>query len=547
MVECFSLILWLLSSLPLLLIVLNIFQLEEYNLKKLFVWLYKNLKSVIKIYLTLFVCRIFILPYFLCSNFFIRYLCLIIFSISTFLFSYIVYFKIFALSKTPLKFTKRINRFLTIYSVFSLVGLYLLIYFVVPNLIRYLFCFYILGFLSLFVSSTFISYSVESFIFSYYKNQAIKKIKEMENLIVVGITGSYGKTTVKNILTSVLDEAFFVYKTPKSFNTPNGIVKSIREGLQKEHQIFICEMGANKNHDIRKLTRFFKDKLKIGIITSVGKQHLDGFKTIENIYNTKFELAEAVKANNGVMIFNISNSYVQKMYHEYDRNKIGVKLDGYLDGEEKRFIDKALNNKGIISGRILKSTKDGSEFEMSLNGEKLGTFVTRLLGEHNVLNSLLASGVAIALGEDSVDIKMGLTKVKQIPNRLEVKSLKSGAILIDNGFNSNPVSAEKALNALKYFQNNVKIVATPGLIELASEQFTENYLLGKKIAQVADKVVILNEVNKKAITNGLIDAGFNKLNISYYKNFNDEFVEFLNSLDNNHVVLIENDLPSNYI
>ena len=546
MINCFVVLLWALSVLPILLIVLNIFQLEEYSLKKLYFWHIKNFNRVIKFYSILLFARLLILPLLFAINFYIKFVCIILFLVFSFTYSYIVYLKHFSLTKTPLKFTKRINRFILIFFILVVVGLNLIEMLVFANFIKYMFLFQVLWFVFFFFEAHLFSVVIEKIIFTFYKNQAIKKLRKMEDLIVVGITGSYGKTTVKNILHTILSEDFFVCKTPKSYNTPNGIVKSIRENLQKDHQIFICEMGANKNHDIKKLTKLMGDKLKIGIITSVGKQHLDGFKTIDNIYHTKFELAEAVRKNNGVMIFNISNFYVRKMFNEFDGNKIAVMLDGYNDGDDFD-LPNMLKIENLVSGEILRATKDGSLFKMAFNGDNLGEFTSKLLGEHNVLNSIIASSAAMILGEDAEDIKIGLNKVKQVPNRLELKILKLGAILIDNGFNSNPISAEKALGALKYFDNYKKVVVTPGLIELSSEQFTENYILGGKIAKVADKAVILNEVNKKALTNGLLDAGFNKENIIYYKNFNDELVKFLNELDKSYVVLIENDLPSNYI
>ena len=191
--------------------------------------------------------------------------------------------------------------------------------------------------------------------------------------------------------------------------------------------------------------------------------------------------------------------------------------------------------------------KNGSSFDVEYNDKNLGKFHINLLGEHNIINSILAISVGLLLNENIESIKMGLERVYKISNRLELKTLKSGATLIDNGFNSNPDSAEKSLNVLSMFHEKIKIVATPGLIELDSEQYTENYLFGKKIAKVADRVIILNEVNKKAILNGLIDAKFDKEQIIFYKNFNKEFVEYINSLDESYVVLIENDLPSSYI
>lgn len=546
MIESIFITFLILITLPLLLISLNIFQLEEYSLKKLFSWIIKNLKTIAKFLIPIFLIKSVVIFYLFFDNIFINFLSLIIFIIFSFSYFFTIYFKWFLLSKTPLKFTKRIDRFIWVYILIFVLSLNIILHIFKFNIIPYFLIFTILFFILFFLMSNLISSFIELIVFSYYRNDAIKKLKQIENLKIVGITGSYGKTTVKNILEKVLNEKYYVCKTPKSFNTPNGIIRTIRENLNSDHQVLICELGANKNHDIKYLTKILENNLKIGIITSVGKQHLDGFKTIDNIYKTKFELAEAVKKNNGIMIFNLNNIYVNKMFREFDGNKLGVYLKDYQDGEKLEFKDIERYKDRVLFGEIIKCTSDGSIFNVVFKGKNLGEFNSNLLGEHNVLNSMLSMAVALILNESTLDILIGLSKVEQIPNRLEVKKLKSGATLIDNGFNSNPVSAEKAVNTLKYFSGCTKIVVTPGLIELASEQFTENYLLGQRIAKVADKTVILNKINKNALTKGLLDTGFKEENIIYFENFNADFIKFLNNLDEKNVVLIENDLPSNY-
>lgn len=535
MVDNFLLILWLIISLPMILIFLNIFQLEEYSLKKFLVWCLRNLNLIFKFYMCMLCFKAILITAFYIDLEIIKISLYFIYFLLTYLYLIVICFKKFLLSKTPLKITKRIVRFLIFF--YLLVVLIIGVFF--NKLIFFFNLLFLVCFAFLFFLTIPISYLIESFVFIYYKNKALKKLKKMNNLIVIGITGSYGKTSVKNILASILSEEFCVCSTPKSYNTPNGIIKSINENLASDHEIFICEMGANKKHDIKKLAKLFKDKLRFGIITSVGKQHLEGFKSIDNICYTKYELAEAVYNNGGKMVFNIENEYVLKMFLAYKGEKIATFID---NNDNKEHL-----NSSYLNAIVKQIGKNGSSFDVEYNDKNLGKFHINLLGEHNIINSILAISVGLLLNENIESIKIGLERVYKISNRLELKTLKSGATLIDNGFNSNPDSAEKSLNVLSMFHEKIKIVATPGLIELDSEQYTENYLFGKKIAKVADRVIILNEVNKKAILNGLIDAKFDKEQIIFYKNFNKEFVEYINSLDESYVVLIENDLPSSYI
>ena len=161
-----------------------------------------------------------------------------------------------------------------------------------------------------------------------YINDAKRILNEMPNLLVIGITGSYGKTSMKNFLYSLLSEKYDVLKTPKNYNTTMGVVKTIREELKPTHQIFLCEMGATNVGDIKEICDIVNPKL--GVITSIGPQHLESFKSIENIIKTKFELADSVKQNNGTIFLNYDNNYIKNK--ELDMNKItyGVN-DKHLD------------------------------------------------------------------------------------------------------------------------------------------------------------------------------------------------------------------------
>ena len=128
---------------------------------------------------------------------------------------------------------------------------------------------------------------VEKRIAKYYVDDAKKILASIPKLKVIGITGSYGKTTTKFILTRILSEKFNVVCTPQSFNTPMGVVRTVRTMLKPQTEIFVCEMGAKQNGDIKEICDIANPHY--GLITSVGPQHLESFKTVDNVFSTKFE------------------------------------------------------------------------------------------------------------------------------------------------------------------------------------------------------------------------------------------------------------------
>ena len=129
-------------------------------------------------------------------------------------------------------------------------------------------------------------------------------LQSCSNITVIGITGSYGKTSVKFYLNKLLSAKYNVLMTPESFNTPLGVVKTIRTSLKATHEIFICEMGAKNINDIKEICDIVHPKH--GVITSIGPQHLESFKTVENVVKTKFELADAIDKN-GMVFLNYEN------------------------------------------------------------------------------------------------------------------------------------------------------------------------------------------------------------------------------------------------
>lgn len=434
-----------------------------------------------------------------------------------------------AKQKTPLKYTKRMTRLVVCYTtlvfIFTFVmgyigfmyvpylsfGLIGLVPFVLPLLV---------------LLAYYITYPIEKIISNSYIKKAKKKLKSIHNIKVVGITGSYAKTTVKNILATILSEKFKVCSTPSSFNTPLGLSKTILSKLTDEHQIFIAEMGAKQRWDIKELCEMVCPE--IGIITGITNQHLLTFGSEENIVLTKSELAEYVSQNGGELFINIDDKKAEDISLQYkSSNKISLKNEN--------------SNIKIIN---IKTTKNGSTFEISKDG-KTQKCKTILLGEHNVSNIFLAVNVADYLGLSLREISEGISKIKSISHRLEIVESKTDYTIIDNAYNSSVAGTKASLEVLSKFDGN-KIVITPGLVELGNEQFNSNFEFGINMARVCDYVIIDSSINYDAISSGLIFGGFDESKIIQAISLT-QAVETLSKIaKKGDVVLFENDLPDNY-
>ncbi len=501
--------------------ILHCYQLEAYNIKATTKNIVKQFKvGDIIVYIT--AALLFYLLFFAIDNFVFK-----VVWISLFNFLFFVYLISFLPEDTgvklPLKFTKRVIRFLVIYFVL-LLACYILLGFCMPSAIIYNSLFNLIPIIGVivFYLSHFIAIPIEKCIYLFYLNKSKSLLNKRGDLIKIGITGSFGKTSTKFMLQTILSEKYSVLATPNSFNTPMGISKTVLTDLKNNHQIFIMEMGANRVGDIKYLCRAFKPQ--IGMLTSIGKCHLETFKTPQNIISTKCELPENLY-DSKLMVFNGNDKNIVKYANKYRGNKIIIADDGELYAEN-----------------IVTSVK-GTSFDVYYKQEYFLTAKTKLIGEHNVNNILLCVGVAIFLGLSKQQIIRGICKIESTKNRLELITNSKGVTFLNDSYNSNPNGCEVALKTLALFNGKNKIVITPGMVELGDDQYKENYKFGKQISKVANKVYIVNNVNKEALCNGLFDGNFDFNNLVKVSSFNKiDFAKFTND----DVILIENDLPDNY-
>ncbi|MBQ7452805.1 MAG: UDP-N-acetylmuramoyl-tripeptide--D-alanyl-D-alanine ligase [Clostridia bacterium] len=374
--------------------------------------------------------------------------------------------------------------------------------------------------------SYFITLPFEKIINRKFVMKAENKLSEYKDLIKIGITGSYAKTSVKNILSAMLQTKYAVCASPYSFNTLLGISKTINENLKQHHQVLICEMGARYKGDIAQICDLVKPQ--IGVLTGIGNQHLATFKTVEGLCETKFELAKAV-GKNGAMFFNCDKENMLPLYDKFDGEKYASNIN---------------SKEGELYIEGLKVTANGSEFRLCSGKEKVEC-KTAMLGEHNVSNILLCAMVAKHLGLTLEEIASAIAKITPVSHRLALLPSANSLIVLDDAYNGSEDGSKAALKVLSAFDGK-KFVITPGLVELGASQFNSNFEFGRNMAGVADYVIITGVINYDAISSGLIFAGFDEGKIYRAGSIN-QATEILTGIANaGDVVLFENDLPDNY-
>lgn len=371
------------------------------------------------------------------------------------------------------------------------------------------------------------AWGLEKIISEYYFRSARKKLLAQRDLIRIGITGSYGKTSVKHILGTILAEKYPILITPNSVNTPMGVARTIRERLLPSHQVFVSEMGARHVGDIKEMCRLVKPEL--GILTSVGPQHLDTFKTVERTAKTKYELMEALPED-GQCFFTDDCAICRRLYDKTKKQKTLISLS---PGDADVWCENT------------QVSPEGSAFDLCFkNGERLPC-QTCLLGEHNIVNILTAAVVAWKLGLSGHQILRGIRRIQPIKSRMELIKNPNSYTIINDGFNANPVSAQAALNILRQFPKR-RIIITPGMVELGADEARFNKDFGKAIAQAADIAIIIGKKRVQPILDGLREAGFPNENMYQVNSLAESTVLLKQLARKNDTVLYENDLPDNY-
>ena len=428
--------------------------------------------------------------------------------------------------KKPLAITKRVKRLMITSSIIYLIPAIILVFnYKENNLVYYYLVLGLLSYLNYFVIliSNIINIPVEKMVFKHFYNQAYKKIKGMHNLKVIGITGSYGKTSSKNILNDILSVKYNTCPSPKNFNTTNGLMITINNHLDKFNDVFIAEMGAFKRGEIKELCDLVHPKY--GILTKVGTAHMDSFGSQENIQKGKFELIESLPSD-GVAVLNRD-----------DELQVSYKLKNNC-----KVIWIGIDNDADVMATNIKQTSKGMTFDCIFKGDKNKyKFETRLLGKANIYNILAGIALGHYFGIEINQLVLGVKKVKSIEHRLELK--KYGDInIIDDAYNSNPIGSKMAVEVLGLMPGK-KIIVTPGMIELGDKQYELNMKFGEYISEVCDEVILVGESQTKPIYDGLMNKKYDKKHIHIINDVKIAFKLMQELKGKETYVLLENDLP----
>ena len=371
-----------------------------------------------------------------------------------------------------------------------------------------------------------LAWPIEKGISELYFRDAQKILRSRSDLIRIGITGSWGKTSVKFILGTILEEKYRTLVTPASFNTPMGVTKVIRSRLEPGHRVFVAEMGARHVGDIREMCRLVHPE--IGILTSVGPQHLDTFKTLERVIRTKYELIDALPSD-GIGFFADDSGICRDLYERTEKKKRIAGLNPGCDD---------------VWAENITYSPEGSVFDLCTEKDRIQCR-SQLLGELNIRNILLCASVALELGLTPEQIARGIEKVRPVEHRLQLISNPGGMSVIDDAFNSNIIGAKQAFRVLKDFPEK-RIIVTPGMVELGEKEYEMNREFGAAMADCCDLAILVGKKRSKAIRDGLCGEGFAESGIHVVSSL-DEATELLRKVVMpGDTVLFENDLPDNY-
>lgn len=306
-----------------------------------------------------------------------------------------------------------------------------------------------------------------------------------------------------------------------------GVIRTVREMMKPYTEVFICEMGAKNIGDIKEICDLVHPR--IGVVTAVGEQHLESFKSIENVQRTKFELVDALPVD-GMAFVNDDFPFVA------NRKVTNVPVVRY-----------ALTDKGnnVYYVESLVYSPHGTDFTLvSPSGKH--DFHTKLVGEFNISNLIGAIAVAIYMEVPMERICNAVAKIEQVEHRLSVKHVPGGITIIDDAFNSNPDGSRMALEVLASMKDGKRIVITPGMIELGDKQYEYNEIFGGRIASSVDIAIIVGQYNRDAILSGLRDAGMDEKNVYAVDTFNDAQAVLARVSAPGDAVLYENDLPDTF-
>ncbi|MDP3737427.1 MAG: UDP-N-acetylmuramoyl-tripeptide--D-alanyl-D-alanine ligase [Hyphomonadaceae bacterium] len=365
----------------------------------------------------------------------------------------------------------------------------------------------------------------------FFLTDAKARLKRI-NPEVIGITGSFGKTTVKHMLghvLSLLDNAFI---TPGSVNTPMGISRVIREQLPEDTRFFVVEMGAYGPGSIARLCDLTPPQS--GAITAIGEAHYERFKTLDIVARAKFELAEAVLKSTGKIV--VTDNVLAQ---DYAQKTVATHRDRFIICGEGENADVRIGP--------WKVTPEGLEIALTW-ADKTHAVQAPVFGTHNVGNIAVVFGIAVGLGMQPERVVAALRSAPQTKHRLEVKKQDNGLIVIDDAYNSNPTGFEAALGVLSLMGEGGKrrrVLVTPGMVELGARHDELHTKLGGIAADHADMVIAVRSERIPTFVEAF-KAKRKPEDIMQVGSFGEAKKWLDENIKGDAVILLENDLPDLY-
>lgn len=409
-----------------------------------------------------------------------------------------------------------------------------------------IFVFLVSCFLSLLFSFIFLSIAqlilrpVEIYQKRKLVSRAKIKIQEIrdkkQDFIVIGITGSYGKTSMKDVLVGVLKEKFNVAFTPENNNTPLGISRAILNRVNSTTQIFIVEMGEYVRGDVKTLCEIVSPD--ISIITGINEAHLERYGTMRNAIDTKFEIVENMNhSEKNIVLLNSDDELTLENYGNFTN--------------DKRTIWFGSKNAEKMQIKILKSElnleRPGFDFTLLDSHENRELEIpSHFLGEYIIGNFIAAIEIGKSLGMTLDEIIFSLKNLKPTAHRLEPRNVNNNVLIIDDTYNGNSTGIYAGIELLAKFKDRRKVYVTPGLVETGDRKQEIHFEIGKRLSEVAELVILTRNSSTLFIYQSLIDSGFSKEKIIFYENSKDTYDRLWENIQTGDVVLMQNDWSDNY-
>ncbi|MDE2819425.1 MAG: UDP-N-acetylmuramoyl-tripeptide--D-alanyl-D-alanine ligase [Chloroflexota bacterium] len=377
---------------------------------------------------------------------------------------------------------------------------------------------------------------------SYRRRRYLSRARSVLNATkpkIIGITGSYGKTTTKDFLRDILSLRYRAYATPKSYNTLMGISLAINRDLVDDYrtEYFISEMGAYVPGEIDRICQLTPPD--IAIVTEVGPQHLERFGSLENVMRAKYEIIKNLKED-GVGIFNWDNAFIREMIAKgHPKTRLSVSRELNLaEARRENLTWIATDTEESLQGLRFTVTNVASGEQARLS--------TSVIGEHNVTNLLLCVAVAFHEGLPLRDIAMRIGTLKPAESRLQWQRTASGITIINDAYSANPKGVVSALKVLGMHKDGKRLLITPGMIELGDLQDRENRKLGVLACEYATDIILIGREQTKPVFEGIRSAGYDMARVQVYETLAESVAWYRQHLRANDTVLFLNDLPDTY-